>query len=236
MTRAPAALRVGGVVPFSATDHPGALAAVVFCQGCPWRCGYCQNPHLIPARGAHTQAWPDVRAWLEGRRGLLDAVVFSGGEPTAQPALAGAIGEVRELGFAVGLHTAGAYPRRLAGLLPFVDWVGLDIKAPFSEYEIVTGVSGSGRAALESLEHIQRAGVACELRTTVHPALCPPAALERMARELARRGVRRWVLQPTRAAGRAPSAPLRPAQRAAAVDAAMLVRLREHVGDVEVRG
>ena len=78
------ALRVGGFVPFTSADYPGALAAVVFCQGCPWRCGYCHNPHLMPARGDAGRDFDGILDWLESRRGLLDAVVFSGGEPTAQ--------------------------------------------------------------------------------------------------------------------------------------------------------
>jgi pyruvate formate lyase activating enzyme len=79
-------LRIGGVAPFSATDFPGRLAAVVFCQGCPWDCRYCQNPHLIPR--AKTQvAWTDMLAFLKRRRRLLDGVVFSGGEPTLQTGL-----------------------------------------------------------------------------------------------------------------------------------------------------
>ena len=72
-------LRVGGLTRLSASDYPGKLAAVVFCQGCAWRCGYCHNPELQPARGAYEIPWADVLAFLEKRRGLLDAVVFSGG-------------------------------------------------------------------------------------------------------------------------------------------------------------
>ena len=125
----PPLLRVGGVEPFSSTDYPGALAAVVFCQGCPWRCGYCHNPHLIPARGDDERDFARILDWLASRRGLLDAVVFSGGEPTAQAGLPGAIDAVRAQGFAIGLHTSGAYPRRLAQVLPKVDWVGIDVKA-----------------------------------------------------------------------------------------------------------
>ena len=117
-------LRVGGLTPLSTTDWPGMLAAVVFCQGCPWRCGYCHNPDLIPARGDHEIPWEDVLAFLRRRQGLLDGVVFSGGEPTAQAGLADAMREVRALGFKIGLHTGGMYPQRLAAVLPLVDWVG----------------------------------------------------------------------------------------------------------------
>ena len=145
-----AALRVGGLAPLSATDFPGALAAVVFCQGCPWRCGYCHNPHLIERRGTRELAWPAVLEFLERRRGLLDAVVFSGGEPTVQHALPGAMRAARALGFGIGLHTAGMAPRRLAAVLPLADWVGMDIKAPFDDYPRITGVRGSGNALKNS--------------------------------------------------------------------------------------
>ncbi|PKO61543.1 MAG: anaerobic ribonucleoside-triphosphate reductase activating protein, partial [Betaproteobacteria bacterium HGW-Betaproteobacteria-17] len=140
-------LHVGGLTPLSTTDWPGMLAAVVFCQGCPWRCGYCHNPDLIPARGDHEIPWEDVLAFLRRRRGLLDGVVFSGGEPTAQAGLLDAMREVRELGFKIGLHTGGMYPQRLAAVLPLVDWVGLDVKAPFADYPRVTSVTGSGERA-----------------------------------------------------------------------------------------
>src|SRR2546425_1022480 len=79
--------KVGGVTPFSATDYPGKLAAVIFIQGCPWRCGYCHNPHLQLRTGASLLRWPQVIDLLQRRVGLIDAVVFSGGEPTTDPAL-----------------------------------------------------------------------------------------------------------------------------------------------------
>jgi pyruvate formate lyase activating enzyme len=233
-----AALRVGGFVPFTTTDYPGALAAVVFCQGCPWRCAYCHNPHLIPARG---DAGSDIDfgrllVWLATRRGLLDAVVFSGGEPTAQPELADAVTAVRDLGFAIGLHTGGAYPRRLAQVLPQVHWVGLDIKAPGAGYAGVTGIDGSGEAAFASLDLIHAAGVAFEVRTTVHPTLTPPDALECLARELSARAVTSWVLQPFRPTGCADSALVAAAPGGGAIDEVLLARLRECVPDVVLRG
>ncbi|MFN3750831.1 MAG: anaerobic ribonucleoside-triphosphate reductase activating protein [Thiobacillus sp.] len=208
-----APLRVGGLTPLSATDWPGQLAAVVWCQGCPWRCGYCHNPHLIPARGDRETRWDDVLDFLYRRRGLLDGVVFSGGEPTAQDALADAMRDVRGLGFSVGLHTGGAYPRRLAEVLPLVDWVGLDAKAPFADYARVTGVEGSGARALASLDILLAAGVPYEIRTTVHPALLPDADVVALARALADRGVTRQVLQPFRPQGCADPALTRHAGR-----------------------
>ncbi|AVR97053.1 anaerobic ribonucleoside-triphosphate reductase activating protein [Pseudoduganella armeniaca] len=194
-------LNVGGFTPFTATDYPGQLAAVVFVQGCAWRCGYCHNPHLQQRPVASPLDWRDIVTTLERRRGLLDAVVFSGGEPTTDPALPDAMRQVRALGFKVGLHTACIYPERLAAVLPLADWVGFDVKAPFEDYHIVTRVPGSGAAAHACVQAILASGVDYECRTTVHPDLLPPDALLRMADELRALGVARYVIQQFRPQG-----------------------------------
>ena len=151
-------LRVGGLTRLSASDYPDKLAAVVYCQGCPWRCSYCHNGHLQPSSG-DLIPWEDVLQFLEKRRGLLDAVVFSGGEPTLQASLKKSMATVKAMGFLIGLHTAGVVPRMLARVLPLVDWVGMDLKAPFEEHERVTQVRGSGRRAKESMDLIRESGV-----------------------------------------------------------------------------
>ncbi|MHB1076617.1 anaerobic ribonucleoside-triphosphate reductase activating protein [Thiobacillus sp.] len=194
-------LRVGGFTPLSTTDWPGMLAAVVFCQGCPWRCRYCHNPNLIPARGEHEIPWEAVLAFLNRRQGLLDGVVFSGGEPTLQASLADAMREVRALGFRIGLHTGGMYPEKLEAVLPLVDWVGMDVKAPFAEYPRITGAAGSGARALSGLQQVLASGVDHEIRTTVHPVLLSDPDLADMARDLAARGVKHYVLQAFRSQG-----------------------------------
>ncbi|WP_308925803.1 anaerobic ribonucleoside-triphosphate reductase activating protein [Janthinobacterium sp. J1-1] len=194
-------LKVGGVTPFSATDYPGQLAAVVFVQGCPWRCGYCHNPHLQPRASDALTPWADVLALLRRRVGLVDAVVFSGGEACMDPALENAMRDVKALGFNVGLHTACIYPQRLTQVLPLVDWVGFDIKAPFAHYRAITGVAGSGDPARFCLDAIVESGVAHECRTTIHPALLPDAALLELAETLANKGVSNYVLQQFRAEG-----------------------------------
>lgn len=229
------AFRVGGVVPFSTTDWPGRLAAVVFAQGCPWRCRYCHNPHLLPVHGEDERDFERVLAWLGTRRGLIDAVVFSGGEPTAQPAIAAALADVRKLGFATGLHTGGMYPRRLPEILPQLDWIGLDIKAPQHEYASMTGVPSSGLGAFVTLALVRQSGVAHEVRTTVHPSLMPPDMLERLAHELANCGVTGWVLQPFRAHGCADYALNQAVAGGTVIDDALLARIRAIVPETVVR-
>jgi pyruvate formate lyase activating enzyme len=142
-----------------------------------------------------------VLDFLRRRLGLLDGLVFSGGEPTLQRGLADAMREVRALGLRVGLHTAGPYPERLAAVLPLVDWVGFDVKAPFDDYARITNVPGSGERARESLLHVLASGVAYEVRTTVHPALLDQTLLDQLAGTLADLGVRRYALQAFRGAG-----------------------------------
>ena len=194
-------LRVGGVTPLSASDWPGHLAAVVCCQGCPWRCGYRHNPDFIPAQSESEIAWDEVLGFLRRRQGLLDAVVFSGGEPTLQASLPEAMREVRGLGYKIGLHTGGMYPKRLAAVLPLVDWVGMDVKAPFADYAHITGVKDSGAPVRESLDLLLTSNVDYEIRTTVHPALLSDEEVVGLAFDRARRGVQRYAVQTFRSQG-----------------------------------
>lgn len=194
-------LRVGGLTPLTTIDFPGRLAAVVFCQGCPWRCGYCHNPQLIPADAPPALRWDEVLAFLERRRGLLDGVVFSGGEPTLQAALPDALRAVRALGFETALHSAGMYPERLAAVLPLLDWVGLDVKAPAEHYDAVTATPGGAGRVSQSLDLLLASGVDHECRTTWHPGLFGREELDRLGAGLKRRGVRRWQVQPCRLPG-----------------------------------
>lgn len=207
MTAEVATLRVGGLVPLTTIDFPGKLAAVVFLQGCPWRCGYCHNPGLQAPERTTRITWEEVQGFLRKRRGLLDAVVFSGGEPTLQAGLGDAIDAVRGMGFLVGLHTAGTYPERLAALLPRLDWVGLDVKAPWDDYDAVTGVAGSGAKVRTALAHVRASGVAHECRTTWHSGLFDVEALAELGEELARFGVKRWSVQRCHVEGRPHEAP-----------------------------
>src|SRR5512137_1214434 len=133
-------MRIGGFQSFSLNEFPGRIAAVVFCQGCNFRCPYCHNPELVdPAR--YAPLWPEetVLRELEVRRGKLQGVVVTGGEPSLQEDLEVFVREVRGLGFAVKCDTNGSDPEALEGLLAsgLVDHVGLDVKAPRLKYPAV---------------------------------------------------------------------------------------------------
>ena len=188
-------LIVGGLTPMTTIDFPGRLAAVVYCQGCPWRCRYCHNAELVRDRADETLPWQDVMAFLQRRRGLLDGVVFSGGEPTAQGVLTDTLHDVAALGFEIGLHTNGAYPGRLERLLPHLAWVGLDIKALPEHYQAITGVADSGQPAWQSLTLLQRSDVAFDVRVTVHDRLLNEIQLGALETRLKQQGVDRLSVQ-----------------------------------------
>ncbi len=198
-----ALLRIGGITPLTTIDFPGRLAAVLYGQGCPWRCGYCHNPELLDATTPATVPWPEVLAFLHSRQGLLDGVVFSGGEPTLQAALPAALAQVRALGYQTALHTGGMYPERLQALLPLLDWVGLDIKGTLHAYDAITRTPGSGAKAFASLRHLLASGVPHECRTTWHAGLFSVDDLFALADTLADAGVAHWALQECRAPGAA---------------------------------
>lgn len=195
------ALRIAGITPFTSIDFPGRLSAVVFVQGCPCRCTYCQNPWMQPREidpQFEAGDWSQVERLLQKRRGLLDGIVFSGGEPTIDPALPAAIAEVKAAGFQVGLHTSGVYPEKVARLLGQLDWVGLDVKAPPLEedlFERITGMKRGAELFRRTFSVLKESGIEVEYRTTAHPDYLDEAALERLAQWLASNGVERWVLQ-----------------------------------------
>ena len=196
-------LQIAGIQPLSSVDWPGKLVATVFCQGCPWACPYCHNHAIIDPRIPGVIAWEKVLELLDRRHGLLDGVVFSGGEATRQIALADAMREVRDADYLVGLHTAGPYPHRLRELLDagLVDWVGIDVKAmPGEDYERVAMRQGAGKKAWESLRVLlSHPEVAHEVRLTVYPD-GPRDGLD-VARACLDLGARSFALQQARAEG-----------------------------------
>ena len=194
-------LKVGGLVPLTTNDLPSQLSAVIFCQGCPWRCRYCHNPHLIAREADNNLVWEEVVRFLKERVGLLDSVVFSGGEPTMQRALPKAIKEVMNLGYKLGLHTAGQFPRTLEEILPDMHWIGMDFKAPPEKYREITGRDLRWGSIVESAEMIIASGSEYEFRTTYHPKLLSEKDLLRIASLLSDLGCQHYVLQGFRAQG-----------------------------------
>ncbi len=203
MMAAAPTLRIGGVQPLTTVEWQDRLSAVLFLQGCPWRCRYCHNHALAALDAPNLTPWDAVLDLLRDRRGLLDAVVFSGGEPTLQPGLLGAIETVRELGYDVALHSNGYDPARLGDVLDsgLVGYVAMDLKAPWDKYPLITGVPDCGAKAAESARLVVASGVEHEFRTTYHPALLDEADLREIALTLRDLGAEAYYVQLFRAEG-----------------------------------
>jgi len=177
-------MRIGGFTPFSLSDFPGRVAAVVFAQGCNFRCPFCHNGSLLPETPAGGALLP-AGALLEGlarRRGQLDGVVVSGGEPTLQEGLPAFLDRLKGMGFATKLDTNGSRPGALAALLRerLVDYVAMDVKAPPALYGALCGVPVDWQTISECIDLIARSGLPHQFRTTVVPALLGSAELARL--------------------------------------------------------
>ncbi len=190
-------LVIGGVQPLSTVDFPGKIAAVVFTQGCPWRCPYCYNVYLQEAKPDTNVVWGKFMEFLEKRKMLLNAVVFSGGEPLLQDALEKAVHEVNRIGYAVGVHTNGIRPDFLEKLMPKIDWVGLDIKAPFEteKYKKASGGIDALADVLKSLDVLIKSGKPFECRTTCDPRILDIEDIKKIADSLKEKGVKSYHLQ-----------------------------------------
>ncbi|AHF89377.1 pyruvate formate lyase-activating protein [Opitutaceae bacterium TAV5] len=170
-------MRIGGYVPCSLSDFPGRIAAVVFTQGCNWRCPWCHNTALVyPEQFTPPIPEADIFARLATRRGKLDGVVISGGEPTLHPDLPDFIRRIRALGFQVKLDTNGSRPGVIRSLIAegLLDFVATDIKAPWPRYAEAAGLPAPAfdtDALRETLALLRETGIEHQLRTTRWPGL-----------------------------------------------------------------
>ena len=185
---------IGGVEPFTTVDFPGRLAAVLFCLGCPLRCPYCHNPELQDFKGKPFIPWERFVEFLDSRKKLLDGIVFSGGEPLAQPDLYESMKTVKDMGFEIGLHTSGVNVERLKQVLPLLDWVGFDVKTLFKHYE--KRIPHSHAETVETcLNLLIESNIDLEVRTTLDPRIISIPELRQLADILARKGVKTYALQ-----------------------------------------
>jgi len=188
-------IQIGGLVSFTTIDYPGKLSAVLFLVGCPLRCAYCSNPHLLDV-GPGEYDPEKVYNWLQSRVGKLEAVVFSGGEALMQgDATISFMKRVRDLGFAIGLHTNGFYPKMLERAAEYVDWIGLDYKATRSKYESLVGNSIAYDNMIQSLEFWKTTGKDFEVRITCDPRYIDKNDLIAIVDDLSARGVSTVAIQ-----------------------------------------
>ena len=190
-------MRILGLQKLSLVDFPGKVAATVFTGGCNLRCPFCHNaPLVLPGRGTSALDAGGVLDFLASRRGLLDGVVLSGGEPLLQPDASDFLAEVKAMGFAVKLDTNGCHPDALADILDrrLADYVAMDIKNSLEKYPWTVGVPGFDTAPVERSARLLMEGPAdYEFRTTLVRPFHEVGDMETIGRWL--RGARRYYLQ-----------------------------------------
>lgn len=192
--------RIAGFLGSGMLDWPGKVTATVFLGGCPLRCPYCHNPGLL----GEVKRPIEVSAVLEhvrAKRGWLDGVVITGGEPTADPGLPALIRELKAEGLGIKLDTNGTAPLVLERLLAegCVDFVALDVKAAPERYDAATGRTGVWTQVRNTISLIMESGVDHEFRTTCYPLAVDLSDLPRIAALLS--GGRRYAVQQFRPQG-----------------------------------
>jgi len=160
---------IGGFQKFSLLEYPGKIGAVIFTQGCNFRCPYCHNPNLVdPNRYEETISVESIMNFLEHRVGRLEAVTISGGEPTLQNDLPEFIERIRAMGYSIKLDTNGSKSEVVKYLTEqkMVDYWAMDIKAPLQLYSTICGCNVNEKEIIKSMELIRTSGKEWEFRTT----------------------------------------------------------------------
>ncbi|MBR1821034.1 MAG: anaerobic ribonucleoside-triphosphate reductase activating protein [Clostridia bacterium] len=189
-------MKLHGLQKMTLLDFPGRVACTVFLGGCDFRCPYCHNFELVDGSAPAIMDEGELFNFLKKRRGLLDGVAITGGEPTLRPDLIELLRGVRALGYAVKLDTNGNHPDRLGEILSdgLVDYVSMDIKNSPEKYAATAGLEGIDLAPIRESARLLMAGETdYEFRTTVVDELHEAADFEGIGRWIA--GAKRYFIQ-----------------------------------------
>ena len=195
-------MKISGLQKMTLLDYPGKVACTVFLAGCNFRCPFCHNSELLDGTAEEVMEREEFLQFLERRKGLLDAVCVSGGEPTLQPDLPGFLERIKAMGFAVKLDTNGSRPHVLKELVNrgLVDYVAMDIKNSPARYAETAGAETDLKKLEESIRYLTGGVVDYEFRTTVLQQLHDVHSVTEMGTWVSvlagGRKVSRWFVQP----------------------------------------
>lgn len=197
---------IGGLEKLTLLDYPDHLAAIIFTQGCNFRCHFCYNPMLVLPRegmdeknkkekGFPPLSTEDLFLFLRERFGRLEGVVITGGEPTIHPDLPDFIKQIKEIGYLVKLDTNGTNPEMLTKLIKdnLINYIAMDLKAPLEKYLATTAVELDYNNVAKSVKIIKESGLPYEFRTTVVPGLLEKEDFQQMG--ILIKGATKWYLQ-----------------------------------------
>jgi len=193
-------MNIRGMARFTLVDFPGKMACIVFVGDCNFRCAYCHNPCLVfDPESQPLISEEEFFEFLEKRKGKLDGVVVSGGEPSLRKALLSFVRKIKDMGFLVKLDTNGSIPEQVIKIHNEVglDALGVDYKAPLDKYNEISQcqIPGIGEKTLELIKFALDKKIFIDVRTTVHKALLSEADLRKMREELSSTGLGIWTLQ-----------------------------------------
>ena len=189
-------MRIGGMQKNSFIDYPGKVSCVLFAAGCNFDCPYCHNPQLVGENGGVAFIEEsDVLDFLADRRGFLDGVVISGGEPALQDDLIPLCERIREMGYPIKLDTNGSRPRRIEALIQrgLVDYLAMDIKTAPEGYAPLIQKDSRSESIVESIQLIMNSGLDYEFKTTCVRPLVDETVMETICRII--QHARLYVLQ-----------------------------------------
>jgi pyruvate formate lyase activating enzyme len=190
-------MKFAGLNKCTLLDFPKTMAAVLFTQGCSFRCHYCHNPSLVDPEqfSDHSYSEKELLLFLEKRRAQLQGVVISGGEPLMHPEIIPFIKEVKALGYRIKIDTSGYFPKRLQQLLDekYIDYIAMDIKAPLQKYHSIVGITCDTKKILTSIDLITSSDCDYEFRSTILPALHTQEDIMAMGRMI--KGAKQYILQ-----------------------------------------
>ena len=181
-------MKIYGLQKMTLLDYPGRVACTVFTGGCNFRCPFCHNAPLVTHIDAGSSMDDtELLAFLKTRKGLLDGVCVTGGEPLMHPGIGEMLRRIRELGFAVKLDTNGSFPDRLRALVEdgLVDRVAMDVKNCPEKYALTVGIPDFDLAPVsESIRYLLEGHVEYEFRTTVVAELHTVADIESLTQHI----------------------------------------------------
>jgi pyruvate formate lyase activating enzyme len=165
-------MKIGGLQKTSLLDFPDTISAIIWTVGCNFYCPFCYNKDLVLGRVKYIPE-KEVFVFLEKRKGMLEGLVISGGEPLMQNDIVDFAEKVKKLSYLIKIDTNGMYPEKLKELIDkkFVDYIAMDIKAPKEKYDRLSGVKTNIKKIEKSIEIIKNSSVDYEFKTTFAPEL-----------------------------------------------------------------
>lgn len=187
-------MKIGGFQKTSLLDYPDTLSAIIWVMGCNFRCPFCYNRQIV-FEEAKVIAEEKVLSFLEKRKGMLEALSITGGEPLLHRDIVDFIEKVKKIGYLVKIDTNGTFPERLQQLIDkkLADYISMDVKAPKKKYNILTGVKTDMSKIEKSIEIIQNHAPDYEFKTTFVPDLLKKEDIIEIAKWL--EGSKKYYLQ-----------------------------------------